>query len=421
MTTPILLIESADSLRMVYRDILERAGNSVRCATTLTEGLSTYHDDPPCVVVLDGLLEGPDHTATLRDFQASSPGSKILMTVPQTVLQQRPESLTDDVFDILAKPFDELRLLTAVADAHTEILRARLAKGSDTTSRIPISLIGTSPAITSLRERLEAFAQSSAPVMITGENGAGKADCARHLHRRRDPSQSGTLQEIACRIATPDTLVTDLANATPETSLLLHEIDHLPAQAAQYLLERIRADDLNVRAIISTLEGSVLDALARAGQSSELIHRLNALPLNLPRLAQRQSDLHEIAEAALPELCAVEKRGSMRLSDEAAKQLAAYDWPGNIPQLINTLHQIVVLHSGPSITAQIICEVLEDSPLAPDSPAPDLTGKTLADIERTVIEQAIRQHDGSVPKAAKSLGVSPSTLYRKRENWEADA
>ncbi len=421
MTTPILLIEGTASLRMIYRSILERAGNTVRCATTLAEGLSSYHAAPPCVVILDGLLEGAEHEAVLRHLQSGHPGTKVLMTLPQTLLRHRPDRVGQGIFDILVKPFNDIRLLAAVADARTEILRARLAKSSASSHRLPLSLIGSSPAITKLRERLDAFAQSTAPVMITGAEGTGKSDCARHLHAQRSAGVPGALHDVVCRTATPESLSTLLAQINAEESLLLHEVDRLPAKTAQFFLERIKTGPLPVRAIISTIEGSVLDALERAAYSTDLIHRLNALPLNLPTLAQRQSDLCQIADAALPELCAVENRGPMSLTPEAATELLRHNWPGNIPELINMLRQIVVLQSGQQISAEMIRDLRETTQPASEAEAPVLMGQTLADIERTVIEQTIRQYDGSVPKAAKSLGVSPSTLYRKRETWDVGA
>ncbi|WP_224826414.1 sigma-54 dependent transcriptional regulator [Cognatishimia sp. MH4019] len=421
MTTPILLIEGTASLRMVYRSILERAGNTVTCATSRAEGLSCYHTAPPCVVILDGMLEGADHEAVLRHLHSAHPGTKVLMTLPQTMLRHRPDQVKQGVFDILVKPFNDIRLLAAVADARTEILRARLAKSSESHHRLPLSLIGSSPAITKLRERLDAFAQSTAPVMVTGAEGTGKSDCAQHLHAQRSTATRGALHDVICRTATPESLSALLAQMKPTESLLLHEVDRLPVATAQYFLDRIKTGPLPVHAIISTLEGSVMGALERTAYPVDLIHRLNALPLNLPTLAQRQTDLCQIADAALPELCAVENRGPMSLTPEAATELLRHNWPGNIPELINLLRQIVVLQSGPQITAQMIRDLRETTQPSSEAEAPVLMGQTLADIERMVIEQTIRQYDGSVPKAAKSLGVSPSTLYRKRETWDADA
>ncbi|MEL7211611.1 MAG: helix-turn-helix domain-containing protein [Pseudomonadota bacterium] len=421
MTTPILLIEGTASLRMVYRSILERAGNTVCCATSLSEGLSLYHEAPPCVVILDGMLDGADQEAVLRHLQSAHPGTKVLLTLPQTILRTRPEQVNHSVFDILVKPFNDIRLLAAVADARTEILRARLAKNSQGGQRLPLSLIGNSAAITKLRERLDAFVQSTAPVMITGAEGTGKSDCAQHLHAQRRITMPGALLGVVCRTATPDSLKTLLEGAGAGDTLLLHEVDRLSAPTAELLLARIKSGALPVRAVISTVEGSVLDALERAAFSTELIHRLNALPLNLPTLSQRQTDITQIAEAALPELCAVENRGPMSLTPEAATELLRHNWPGNIPELINALRQIVVLHSGPQITGDMIRDLRETTQPLVEEENPALLGQTLADIERTVIEHTIRQYDGSVPKAAKSLGVSPSTLYRKRETWDADA
>ena len=421
MTTPILLIEGVSSLAIVYRAILERAGNSVHWAETLADGLLAFDNTPPGVVILDGTLSGANHDLTLRSFQAAHPATKVILTLPQTMLAQRSDAVASDIFDVLVKPFDEMRLLSTVSDARAEILRQRLLKSGAAPDQLPMSLIGDSPAIVKLRERITAFAQSTAPVMVTGAAGTGKSDCARYLHSQRNDASRGTLHELACRTATPESLANKLDALADTDALLLHKVDLLPPAVAQTLLDRIKSGALTGQALLSTLEGTVVEMLARPDQSKELIHRLNTLPLNLPTLAQRQTDLCQIAEATLPELCAVEGRGQMELSPKAADHLLRHEWPGNIPQLINVLRQVLVLFPNPVITVEMLDQVIDAPTANTDINAPALIGQTLADIERTVIEQAIQHHDGSVPKAAKSLGVSPSTLYRKRDSWGVDA
>jgi len=104
----------------------------------------------------------------------------------------------------------------------------------------------------------------------------------------------------------------------------------------------------------------------------------------------------------------------------------ALSWPGNVRQLINVLRNVVVLNDGPVVERHMLPPDLE--PVASQRAAPTaapagsamelLAGKTLAQVERLVIEEAIKRHAGSVPKAARELGVSPSTLYRKQESWD---
>lgn len=421
MTTPILLIEGATSLSLVYRAILERAGNVVRTTSTLADGLTQFHKTKPSVIIVDGTLSGMEHDTTLRHLQRAREDTKVILTLPQTMLPHRAGGLDNAIFDILVKPFDEMRLLSSVADARTEILRQRLEKSGATAIDVPMALMGDSPAIVQLRERLDAFAASTAPVMISGEAGTGKSDCARLLHNKRNTIKDNKLHEIPCSGLTPDVLNKRLSEARAKDTVLLLDVDKLPSDTAEHLLQELKSHTQRIRAVISTVKGSIYDVLSQTGQNNELIHRLNALPLNLPSLSQRQNDLCRIADAALPELCAVEGRGPMDLSPEAQARLLRHGWPGNIPELINVLRQLLVLFPEQTVTAEMVSQVLESTIAQADAAAPALMGQTLAEIERSVIEHTIKQYDGSVPKAAKSLGVSPSTLYRKRETWDADA
>ena len=106
-------------------------------------------------------------------------------------------------------------------------------------------------------------------------------------------------------------------------------------------------------------------------------------------------------------------------------------WPGNVRQLLNVMRHVVVLNDGPAVTRAMLPAELLSGPEAPrrtapvpqksDLPLDGLIGRTLAEIERLVIEETILRHDGSVPKAARMLDVSPSTLYRKMEAWKTRA
>ena len=112
------------------------------------------------------------------------------------------------------------------------------------------------------------------------------------------------------------------------------------------------------------------------------------------------------------------------LSPRVRELFRSLPWPGNVRQLINVLRNVVVLNQGPLVTPEMLPpDLLADRPVAQTPAAAvsalpqDLAGRTLAQIERIVIEDALVRHNGSVPKAARELDVSASTLYRKLETW----
>ncbi len=237
---------------------------------------------------------------------------------------------------------------------------------------------------------------------------------------------------------------------------------------------------VSVRIVCAT-NRDPLDEVRRGRFREDLFYRLHVVPIHLPPLRERDDDVIEIAEEGLRRLAAEEGKAFTGLDDEVAALFRRLPWPGNVRQLLNALRNVVVLNDGPLVTRAMLPAGLEEErcgtsghagpvarhPLSsrreagatrrtesgggarggeadalrhwaanwpasqpttertpPDTP-PDpidlLSGKTLAEIERMVIERAIERNGGSVPRAARELGVSPSTLYRKREAWAAKA
>jgi two-component system, repressor protein LuxO len=165
----------------------------------------------------------------------------------------------------------------------------------------------------------------------------------------------------------------------------------------------------------------------RRGQFREdLYYRLFVVPIHMPPLRQRGEDVIEIAEAALDRFATEEGRRFIGLDAPVKALFRRYHWPGNIRQLLNVLRNVVVLNHGGLVTLDMLPDGLAEAPdEAPPAPAPfaepklldHLIGKSLAEIERTVIEATLALHDGSVSRAARVLDIAPSTLYRKIEGW----
>jgi len=148
----------------------------------------------------------------------------------------------------------------------------------------------------------------------------------------------------------------------------------------------------------------------------------------MPPLRDRGTDVIEIAEAALSRFAAEENRTFDSLDPDVRRLFLRLTWPGNVRQLLNVIRNVVVLNGGGPVTPDMLPpDLIRDLPGAsadgdpaavPSGPlAEQLVGRTLAEIERVMIEATIARFGGSVPKAALILDVSASTLYRKREAW----
>ncbi len=156
---------------------------------------------------------------------------------------------------------------------------------------------------------------------------------------------------------------------------------------------------------------------------ADLFYRLYVVPIYMPPLRNRGRDVLEIAEQRLKAFAQAEKRSIIELSPAVEDLFLSYPWPGNVRELLNVLQNAVILHDADRITPDMLPATLKQSfNVEPNSgmrgPQIDgYRGKTLAEIERLVIERTLTETGGSVPKAAHVLDVSPSTLYRKLDAW----
>ena len=177
-------------------------------------------------------------------------------------------------------------------------------------------------------------------------------------------------------------------------------------------------------------------ASVRAGLLREdLYFRLNVIPVELPALRERGSDILLLAESFIERFCREEQRKTLTLTSDAEAALLAYGWPGNVRELENMMRRAVVLAQGASIDAgalnfqnqatSAVTPMAPGGPLAAETvplaasaaPMIDVRVEPLWQTEKRAIEHAIALCRDNVSEAAKQLGIAPSTIYRKRESW----
>jgi two-component system, repressor protein LuxO len=323
-------------------------------------------------------------------------------------------------------------------------------------------MIADSPAMRELLHRMRATANSRAPVFITGETGTGKELCAATIHAM-SPRAAGPFVALNCGAIPRDLVESELfghikgsftgavadrqgaAALAQGGTLFLDEICEMdPAQQVKLLrflqsgtiqpVGSAHPQHVDARIICATNRDP--RAEVRTGSLREdLYFRLHVLPVHLPPLRDRGTDILELAHSFLRIYVCEEHKEFKRFDASAEAALMAYSWPGNVRELQNVIRQAIVLNDGDVLRAEMLFLPAAINPPAGElcgsrdidglrrmhaamSLPPAFHGRELWRIEREVIEETVAACGGSVPRAAKILGVSPSTLYRKRESWE---
>lgn len=454
-TPPVLLVEDTPSLQMVYQSVLTRAGHRVLSAGTAAEALSVFRDSAPSVVLLDLMLPDRNGLELMEDMVRQRPETRVIVITANGSISQAVDAMRGGAFEFLVKPFEESRLLSAVENAG-----ARVRRPAPMSSEKPPDVglfLGSSDAMERVYSKIRSVAQSMATVFITGESGTGKELCAQAVHDG-SARASGPFIALNCGAIPTDLLESEVfghmkgsftgaisdklgaAAAADGGTLFLDEVCEMDIGLQTKLLRFLQTSTVqpvgatkprkvNVRIVCAT-NRDPLEAVRRGQFREDLYYRLYVVPIHMPPLRDRGEDVIEIAEAALERFAAEEGRSFNGFDDAVKALFLRLPWPGNVRQLLNVIRNVVVLNAGGRVTpamlplelVQEVEESLRPDPQVtsrtPSEPTLDgLVGRPLAEIERLVVEATIARFGGSIPKAARVLDVSPSTLYRKLEGW----
>ena len=450
---PLLLIEDTPSLQLVYEQVLRSAGHRVCSEATGAAGLSAFRRLRPEVVLLDMVLPDCDGLDLMRSLLAEMPATRVVVITANGSINKAVAAMRAGAHEFLVKPFDEARLLNAVKNA----LDAARPAASAPPPRGPGEFVGDSAAMQAVYGKIASVARSMASVFITGESGTGKELCAQAVHDQSNRA-AGAFIALNCGAIPAVLLESEVfghlkgaftgaisdkpgaAAAADGGTLFLDEVCEMDLNLQTKLLRFLQTSQIqpvgaarprkvDVRIVCAT-NRDPLEEVRRGRFREDLYYRLHVVPIHMPPLRERGADVLAIAEQALRRFAGEEGKQFAGLAPEVAELFCRLPWPGNVRQLLNVMRNVVVLHDGPQVTLPMLpLELHHHAELAPgteadgvEGPPPQvalagLLGRPLAEIERLVIEATLSQHGGSVPRAARVLDVSPSTLYRKLEAW----
>jgi len=446
----ILVADDDASVRTLLRTLLTRAGYPVTEAEDGKVAIEQLAARPFDVVITDLMMPRADGFEVLRRARELQPKCPVIMLTAEGSIRDCVEAMRAGAFNFLTKPFHHRDLQEIVGRA----VRTRAPEGKGAVSpasdegRPQVALIGDSDGIRGVIDMVERVAHTNATVLITGESGTGKEVVARLLHGSSGRSQ-GPFIAVNCGAIPENLIESDLFGhakgaftGAHETragkfvqahggTLFLDEIGELPL-AMQVKLLRVlqerevtpvgdgRPKAVDVRIIAAT--NVDLESMVRVGRfRQDLYYRLEVLPIHLPALRERFADILPLARHFLD---AANRRlgANAVIAEDALAVLKLYSWPGNVREMENLFERLVILNRTGTITTDDLPKRMQtQSPSSEEVAAAsaalargaiDLTA-TLAAIEGTLIEQALRQAEGNKTRAAELLGLSRTTLIDK--------
>jgi two-component system repressor protein LuxO len=459
----ILLIEDTVPLARVYTEYMRSESYNVIHVETGAAALAALADAIPDAVVLDLKLPDMDGLDILRHIREEAPDTSVVVITAHGSVNTAVEAMRQGAFDFIVKPFNATRLNVTLRNA---LERKRLTRAVEvlrkTLDRDRFhDFIGASSEMQAVYRTIESVAPSKASVFITGESGTGKELAADAIHRT-SPRRGRAFVALNCAAIPKDLLESEIfghvkgaftgatadrvgaAQAADGGTLFLDEICEMALDIQVKLLRFIqtgtvqpvggsRVEKVDVRFVCATNRDPLAEA--EAGRFREdLYYRLHVVPLHLPPLRDREDDAVLIARAFLKDYSAEEGRRFTGFSPEVEAVFRAYDWPGNVRQLQNVVRNVVVLHDGELVEPGMLPEPLKsrakDSVAAPaaairaNGTGTETRGASIRPlwlVEKEIIQEALRQCEDDVPKAATLLEISPSTIYRKLQQWKAEA
>ncbi|MDR0780055.1 MAG: sigma-54 dependent transcriptional regulator [Pseudomonadales bacterium] len=398
-----------------------------------------------------GASDGQEGLYWLEQITRLQSGAAVILMTAFGAVETAVKAMKHGAADFILKPWHNERLLTTINNVlrlraseqelgHLQA-RSRELSGSNTAP----GLIGTSPAMQAVYRYIERVGPTDANVLLQGENGTGKELMARALHQASRRAQEvfvsvdlGSVNENlfeselfghkkgAFTGAAQDRC--GRLQAAHGGTLFLDEIANLPLGLQSKLLSVLEQRvvlpvgsntpvPIDVRVISAT--NAVLPDLVREGRFREdLLYRLNTVQIALPPLRERRSDIPLLLKHYLEFYCNKYKVTLKQVDDAVLDALMAYRWPGNVRELRHAVERAVIMGSDERVELH---DLLPSGATATrDSHSetphnPELQTLDLDSLERQAIVTALKRHGGNVSQAARELGITRTSLYRRME------
>jgi two-component system, NtrC family, response regulator len=444
----ILIVEDDETLRNVMQLQLKKLGYEVASVPDVERAMDILQRFPQNLIITDLNLPGISGIELLKRIRSESVGSAVIVMTAYGTIQSAVEAMRYGAYDYITKPIEpyDLKALVSRALDHQRLIEEVQVLRSCLDQKYGFeNIIGSSSALMRALDVAARVAPTDATVLIRGETGTGKELVAKAMHfqsARRDRP----FVTINCAAIPRELLESELfgymkgaftgalthkkgkAEIADGGTMLLDEIGEMPMELQVRVLRLIQEREIekigartptkvDVRIIAAThrnLEAMVKDGVFR----EDLYYRLLVVPIELPPLRERRSDIPDLVWHFLEKAKRKHNRSDVMLNSDLLPIFSNYSWPGNVRQLGNAIERMVLLSGGPEITYKDLPDFLQvggPSNVAPNVELPD-EGINLDAVEKDLIMRALERFGGNQTRAANFLNMSRRTLaYRLKK------
>jgi two-component system nitrogen regulation response regulator NtrX len=440
MAERVLVVDDEPRARDIMADILSGAGMDVLQAGDGEEAIRLAKEHELNLVFLDLMLPDMNGAQVLETILAAKPSLPVVMISGQGSIQDAVKATKLGAYDFLEKPAEREKILLAARNALERDRMRRELAGLREESLRRYQMVGSSPAMLEIFQKIDEIAPTGAPVLVTGESGGGKELVARAIHLK-SARKGRAFVKLNCA-AIPETLIESelfgyekgaFTGALTQKkgklemadggTLLLDEIGDLSLSSQAKLLRFLQENEferlgstrtlkVDVR-VVSATNKNLRQEIDEKRFREDLYFRLNVIHIHVPPLRERKDDIPLLADHFLGQQCEENGVPKKQLTPEAVEFLKSADWvQNNARELENLMKRAAILVKAQDITPRDLVPLMESADLVPAQAGIGLR-QARDEFEKDFIRAALARNNWDKTRTAEQLGIERTHLHRK--------